>query len=30
MEGVELIDRTGRDDGSVADEIVSALGENGA
>jgi tRNA dimethylallyltransferase len=30
MEGVDLIDRTGRDDGSVADEIVSALGENGA
>ena len=30
MEGVELIDRTGRDDGSVAEEIVSALGENGA
>ena len=25
-----LIDRTGRDDGSVADEIVAALGENGA
>jgi hypothetical protein len=30
MEGVELIDRTGRDDKSVAEEIVSALGENGA
>jgi len=30
MEGVDLIDRTGRDDGSVADVIVSALGENGA
>jgi tRNA dimethylallyltransferase len=30
MEGVELIDRTGRDDASVAQEIVSALGENGA
>ena len=30
METVELIDRTGRDDGSVAEEIVSALGENGA
>jgi tRNA dimethylallyltransferase len=30
MEGVEVIDRTGRDDVSVAEEIVSALGENGA
>jgi len=30
MGGVDLIDRTGRDDGSVADEIVSVLGENGA
>jgi tRNA dimethylallyltransferase len=30
MEGVALIDRTGRDDGSVAEEIVSVLGENGA
>ena len=28
MEGVELIDRTGRDDASVAEEIVAALGEN--
>ncbi len=30
MEGVELVDRTGREDASVAEEIVSALGENGA
>jgi len=30
MEGVELIDRTGRDDGGVAEEIVAGLGENGA
>jgi tRNA dimethylallyltransferase len=30
MEGAELIDRTRRDDASVAAEIVSALGENGA
>jgi tRNA dimethylallyltransferase len=30
MEGVELIDRTGRDDADVAEEIVAALGENGA
>jgi tRNA dimethylallyltransferase len=29
MEGVDVIDRSGRDDGSVAEEIVSALGENG-
>ena len=29
MEGVELIDRTGRDDGDVAEEIVWRLGENG-
>jgi tRNA dimethylallyltransferase len=29
MEGVELIDRTRREDASVAAEIVSALGENG-
>jgi tRNA dimethylallyltransferase len=30
MEGVELVDRTGRDDGDVAQEIVATLGENGA
>jgi tRNA dimethylallyltransferase len=30
MEGVEVIDRTGRDDSDVADEIVLALSENGA
>jgi tRNA dimethylallyltransferase len=30
MEGVRLIDRTGRDDAGVAAEIVSMLGENGA
>jgi len=30
MEGVELLDRTGRRDEDVAGEIVSALGENGA
>ena len=30
MEGVRLIDRTGRDDACVAAEIVSMLGENGA
>jgi tRNA dimethylallyltransferase len=30
MENVALIDRTGRDDGDVATEIVGALGENGA
>jgi tRNA dimethylallyltransferase len=30
MERVDVIDRSGRDDGSVAEEIVSALGENGA
>jgi len=29
MEGVELIDRSGRDDRDVARQIVSALGENG-
>jgi tRNA dimethylallyltransferase len=29
MPGVELIDRTGRDDGDVAGEIVARLGENG-
>jgi tRNA dimethylallyltransferase len=28
MEGVALIDRTGRGDGDVAEEIVSTLGEN--
>ena len=30
MEGVELIDRTGREDADVAEEIVSSLGLNGA
>jgi tRNA dimethylallyltransferase len=30
MEGVELIDRTGRDDADVAAEVVGLLGENGA
>jgi tRNA dimethylallyltransferase len=30
MEGVELIDRTGRDDASVAEEILRRLGDNGA
>jgi tRNA dimethylallyltransferase len=30
MEGVRLIDRTGRDDGEVATEVVALLGENGA
>ena len=30
MRGVELIDRTGRDDGSVAEQIVDRLDENGA
>ncbi|MFL5893188.1 MAG: tRNA (adenosine(37)-N6)-dimethylallyltransferase MiaA [Solirubrobacterales bacterium] len=30
MEGVELIHRTGRDDGDVAAEVVGLLGENGA
>src|SRR5581483_56480 len=30
MEGVRLIDRTGRDDAGIAEEIVSMLGENGA
>ena len=30
MEGVALIDRTGRDDGDVAAEVVGLLGENGA
>jgi tRNA dimethylallyltransferase len=30
MEGVTLIDRTGRDDADVADEVVVSLGENGA
>jgi tRNA dimethylallyltransferase len=30
MEGVHLIDRTGRDDEGVAEEVVSALGENAA
>jgi tRNA dimethylallyltransferase len=29
MEGVDVIDRSGRDDRSVAEEVVSALGENG-
>jgi tRNA dimethylallyltransferase len=29
MEGVALIDRTGRDDADVADEVVVSLGENG-
>jgi tRNA dimethylallyltransferase len=29
MEGVELIDRTGREDGDVAEAIVGMLGENG-
>jgi tRNA dimethylallyltransferase len=30
MEGVELIDRSGRTDGAVAADVVSLLGENGA
>jgi tRNA dimethylallyltransferase len=30
MEGVELIDRTGRGDGDIAAEVVPLLGENGA
>lgn len=30
MEGVELIDRTGRSDADVAAEVVGLLGENGA
>ena len=30
MEGVEPIDRSGRDDESVAEEIVALLGKNGA
>jgi hypothetical protein len=30
MEGVKLIDRTGRMDRDVAEEIVVSLGENGA
>jgi tRNA dimethylallyltransferase len=30
MEGVELVDRTGREHADVAREIVAALGENGA
>jgi len=30
MAGVELIDRTDRDDGDVAAEVVALLGENGA
>ena len=29
MPGVELINRTGRDDGSVAEEIVGRLDDNG-
>jgi tRNA dimethylallyltransferase len=29
MEGVQLIDRTGRSDADVADEVVVSLGENG-
>jgi tRNA dimethylallyltransferase len=28
MEGVDVIDRTGRDDGDVAEEIVASLSEN--
>ena len=30
MEGVELVDRTGRDDDEIARQIVSTLGDNGA
>ena len=30
MPGVELIDRTGRDDASVAEQIVAGLGEEAA
>ena len=30
MPGVELIDRTGRDDGSVAEQIVAALDSRGS